>query len=115
MTRYGMAIDLERCVGCQACATACKIANNLPKDITYNTVYTRSSADQDDFGTAVVHGATANDNAFGEFPNCVLEFLPVQCQHCGNPPCLGVCPTGAVSYTHLAKVGRVLFDRSTIK
>ena len=77
MTRYGMAIDLERCVGCQACATACKIANNLPKDITYNTVYTRSSADQDDFGTAVVHGATANDNAFGEFPNCVLEFLPV--------------------------------------
>ena len=89
MTRYGMAIDLERCVGCQACATACKIANNLPKDITYNTVYTRSSADQDDFGTAVVHGATANDNAFGEFPNCVLEFLPVQCQHCGNPPCLG--------------------------
>ena len=90
MTRYGMAIDLERCVGCQACATACKIANNLPKDITYNTVYTRSSADQDDFGTAVVHGATANDNAFGEFSNCVLEFLPVQCQHCGNPPCLGV-------------------------
>ena len=81
MTRYGMAIDLERCVGCQACATACKIANNLPKDITYNTVYTRTSTNPDDFGTAVVHGATANDNAFGEFPNCMLEFLPVQCQH----------------------------------
>ena len=40
MTRYGMAIDIDRCIGCQACAAACKIANNLPKDITYNVVYT---------------------------------------------------------------------------
>ena len=53
------------------------------------------TSNPDDFGTAVVHGATANDNAFGEFPNCMLEFLPVQCQHCDNPPCLSVCPTGA--------------------
>ena len=87
MTRYGMAIDLKRCVGCQACATACKIANNLPKDIVYNVVYTKTDRDWDaDFGTAVVGGT---------FPNCVLEFLPVQCQHCENPSCLRVCPTGA--------------------
>ena len=56
MTRYGMAIDLKRCVGCQACATACKIANNLPKDIVYNVVYTKTDRDWDaDFGTAVRH------------------------------------------------------------
>ena len=95
MTRYGMAIDLNRCVGCQACATACKIANNLPKAITYNTVYTKTDADPDTFGTAVVHGAIANDSAGGEWPNCTLSFLPVQCQHCDNPSCLAVCPTGA--------------------
>lgn len=95
MTRYGMAIDLRRCVGCQACATACKIANNLPKSITYNTVYTKTDLDPDTFGTAVVRGALANDNASGTFPNCTLSFLPVQCQHCENPPCLTVCPTGA--------------------
>ncbi len=95
MTRYGMAIDLNRCVGCQACATACKIANNLPKNITYNTVYTKSDTDPDTFGTAVAHGAIANDNAGGVFPNCVLSFLPVQCQHCDEPACLPVCPTGA--------------------
>ena len=41
MTRYGMAIDLRRCIGCQACAAACKIANNLPKELTYNVVYTK--------------------------------------------------------------------------
>lgn len=56
MTRYGMAIDLERCVGCQACATACKIANNLPKNITYNTVYTKTSTDPDDFGRRLCTG-----------------------------------------------------------
>ena len=38
MTRYGMAIDVRRCVGCQACAAACKVANNLPKTISYNVV-----------------------------------------------------------------------------
>ena len=95
MTRYGMAIDLKRCVGCQACAVACKVANNLPKTTTYNTVYTKTDNNWDDFGTAVVHGAIANDNCGGEWPNCVLNFLPMQCQHCDNPSCLTVCPTGA--------------------
>ena len=96
MTRYGMAIDIDRCIGCQACAAACKIANNLPKDITYNVVYTKTDHDWDgSFGTAVVKGALANDNAGGTLPNCILEFMPIQCQHCENPSCLRVCPTGA--------------------
>ena len=52
MTRYGMAIDLRRCIGCQACAAACKIANNLPKELTYNVVYTKTDDDFDTIGTA---------------------------------------------------------------
>lgn len=81
MTRYGMVIDLKRCFGCQTCAVACKVANNLPKGLAYNHVKTV--------------GGEAVDTAIGEFPNCTLSYLPVQCQHCDNPACLDVCPTGA--------------------
>ena len=78
MTRYGMAIDLRRCIGCQACAAACKMANNLPKELTYNVVYTKGDDDFDSIGTAVSRGALANDNAGGTFPNCTLNFLPMR-------------------------------------
>jgi molybdopterin-containing oxidoreductase family iron-sulfur binding subunit len=95
MTRYGMAIDLRRCFGCQTCAAACKVANNLPQGISYNVVYTKSDTDYTNDGVAVVKGAIANDNAGGVFPNCTLGYFPLQCQHCINPACVPVCPTGA--------------------
>lgn len=97
MTHYGMAIDLRRCVGCQACAAACKVANNNPKDVAYNIVYTKTDYDWDTLGTAVFKGALANDNAGGVFPDCTMFFLPMQCQHCELPACENVCPTGATS------------------
>lgn len=82
MTRYGMAIDTTRCFGCQTCAAACKVANNLPKDMVYNRVPTI--------------GSGSIDCAAGTFPNdLTMNWLPMQCQHCDNPPCLDACPTGA--------------------
>lgn len=83
MTRLGMAIDLNRCFGCHTCMTACKIANNLPKGLKYNTVHTV--------------GGDSDDTAAGEFPNCTMSWMPVGCQHCENPACFGVCPTGATA------------------
>lgn len=83
MTHYGMAIDLKRCFGCQACAAACKIANNLPKNVVFNRVSTV--------------GGEFPDTPAGEFPNCTMSFLPFQCQHCENPACLEVCPTSATA------------------
>ena len=87
--RYGMAIDLKRCMGCQTCMTSCRTANNLPTGNWWNRVIT--------------DGGESLDSPDGEYPNCTLQHYPVTCQHCENAPCVEVCPTGAttVSYTHL--------------
>lgn len=95
MTQLGMAIDLRRCFGCQTCAAACKIANNLPKGLSYNTVFTKNDNDYSHPGIAVAKGAIANDIAGGTFPENILNFFPIACQHCAMPSCVAVCPSGA--------------------
>ncbi len=79
--QYGMVIDLKRCFGCQTCVTSCKLANNLPSSILWNKVYT--------------DGGNTVDTAGGTYPNCTLQHRPMACQHCRNPLCVSVCPTGA--------------------
>ena len=73
-TRYAMAIDLRRCVGCQTCTAACKSANATPPGVQWRRVL---------------------DIESGEFPDVRRAFLPVACMHCANPPCMHVCPTTA--------------------
>jgi Fe-S-cluster-containing dehydrogenase component len=76
MTQYGMIIDLRKCVGCGACALACKTENN----------------------TALRHdGQTFNWADFlhetgGTFPNTSFRTLPVLCNHCSDAPCVEACP-----------------------
>lgn len=74
MTRWGMVIDLQTCVGCHSCSAACKATNGTPPDIFFSRVHEFES---------------------GTYPNARREFLPVLCNHCQNPPCVEVCPTGA--------------------
>ena len=74
MARYAMSIDLERCVGCQACLVACKMENEVPEGY---------------------HRLRVRETVVGEFPTLQGEFRLEQCFHCENAPCVGVCPTGA--------------------
>ena len=74
MTRYVMVADLRRCIGCQTCTAACKMANGTPPGVQWRRVV---------------------DMEMGVYPDVKRVFIPVGCQHCSKPPCLDVCPSGA--------------------
>ncbi|WP_289637149.1 4Fe-4S dicluster domain-containing protein [uncultured Adlercreutzia sp.] len=93
MTKLGIAIDLERCVGCHTCANACKMQNNVPTGMLWNRVLTE--------------GCDVIDGAVGAYPNLTRTYLPLACQHCENAACLRACPTGA---TYKDEMGRVEID-----
>ena len=76
MARYGMVIDLGRCVGCDTCSIACKAQNATPRGVLWSRVVKYET---------------------GIYPNSKLKFLPIQCMHCAEPECERVCPTGAIS------------------
>ncbi|MBI5258096.1 MAG: 4Fe-4S dicluster domain-containing protein [Burkholderiales bacterium] len=76
MTRLGMVIDLARCVGCGACAFACKTENN-----------TRTRGHGQSFNWADFVMQTE-----GTFPNVTHMVMPVLCNHCSDAPCIKVCP-----------------------
>ena len=81
--RYAMAIDLKRCVGCDTCSIACKMSNNLPKDMLWLKVHTQ--------------GGEAKDTAAGTFPNVTMSYLPMNCMHCTDAPCVTACPVQATT------------------
>lgn len=93
MTKLGMLIDLRRCIGCQTCSNACKMQNNVPM----GALWTRTVTDM----------CERADGAVGSFPNLEREYIPLACQHCENPACEKVCPTGA---TYKDDLGRVEVD-----
>ena len=79
--RYGIVIDLERCIGCHTCTIACKLENDIEGDswLRVETV-----------------GGRGMDTASGEFPNLRMHYLPKLCMHCAQPPCLDACPLEAI-------------------
>ncbi len=82
--RWGMAVDLDRCTGCEACVTACRAENNIPT----------AGEEQAAKGRAA-HWIRIERYWEGEFPNARVKFLPVLCQQCDEAPCEPVCPTYA--------------------
>jgi molybdopterin-containing oxidoreductase family iron-sulfur binding subunit len=81
--RWAMVIDLQRCVGCQACAVACYAENNLPVTGKHRTRLGRNMP--------WLRVVPYRDD---ESPIRVA-WLPMLCQHCDSAPCEPVCPVFA--------------------
>ncbi|WP_165046287.1 4Fe-4S dicluster domain-containing protein [Adlercreutzia sp. ZJ138] len=94
MAHNTLVIDLNRCVGCMSCNAACKTVNNVPIGSFWNKVLRVGP-------TPMYEGA--------KFPDVEWYYLPLQCQHCENPECVKVCPTGA---SHVLEDGTVQVDKS---
>ncbi|MEW6481707.1 MAG: 4Fe-4S dicluster domain-containing protein [bacterium] len=87
--RYGMVIDLSRCIGCNACTVACKAENDVPD----------------------WHSRTrVEEECEGSFPNFSLTLRKVACMHCENAICIRVCPVKA-SYRNKDEIVLINKDR----
>ena len=81
---WGMAVDNDRCTGCQACVIACQAENNLPIN------------EEDHFLQGRAFEWIRVERYWdGEYPNIKARFIPILCQHCDNAPCEPVCPVYA--------------------
>jgi len=89
--RWGMAINLDLCIGCNACSTACYAENNLAV----------VGKDKFEKGQAM-HWLRVErywDEQPKTYPDQGAQFLPMMCQQCDAATCEPVCPVAATYHT----------------
>ena len=74
MTRFAMVIDTKLCIGCGDCVGACKTENKVAEGLNRDWIVEATR---------------------GTYPNLTTEFRSERCNHCSNPTCVTLCPTGA--------------------
>ncbi len=75
--RWGMLINLVKCAGCYSCAIKCKQEHFLPPGISWGKILIAEEE--------------------GKYPTAKKKLYPVLCNHCNDPICVEVCPTGATA------------------
>lgn len=85
MSKIGIIVNVDECIGCHACFIACKQENQVAPKIQWNRI-----------------------QKLENIKSNIINYFRVSCQHCEDPACLQVCPMKAV---YKGKHGEVLVNQ----